>query len=318
MRGLLLVLLFPFFLLSQTSFELAQNYYLQGNSTKATPLFEKHLNQYPADLATLEYLGDIAGEAQQWDSAMMYYKALVDNDISNANYHYKYGGVLGMKALSVNKFSAAFYISDVKTHFKKAATLDPTHIKVREALVELYMQLPAIIGGSEATALFYADELAQLSEEKGYLAKGYIADYTGDVKAAEQLYKKAIAQQGSLESIAKLIGFYKNTNQINKALEVLKQNLTLDGQQNELNYQIGALAASYNLEPELAITYLKTYLENYSTNDNTSEQWAYLRLAQVYKNTGDKSKALFWIDKALNLAPEFKEAAKEKKLIQLL
>ena len=85
-----------------------------------------------------------------------------------------------------------------------------------------------------------------------------------------------------------------------------------------MNYQIGELAASYNLEPQLAIEYLTSYLENYSTKDNTSQQWAYLRLAQVYKNIGDKTKALFWIEKALRVAPGFKEAAKEKILIQML
>jgi len=318
MRGLLLVLLLPFFLLSQTNFELAQNYYLQGNSAKARTLFEQHLKQYPADLATLEYLGDVAGDAKDWDTAMMYYKSLVIKDTANANYHYKYGGVLGMKALSVNKLSAAFYISDVKTHFKKAATLDPTHTQAREALVELYMQLPSIIGGSQQTALFYADELAQLSPEKGYLAKGYIADYAGDTIAAEQFYKKAVAVQGSLVASTKLVGFYKKTNQINKALQVLKQSLALNGQHNQLNYQIGELVARYTLDSKLGIEALKRYLENYSTKDNTSQQWVYLRLAQVYKNTGDKIKALFWVDKALRVAPEFKEAAKEKILIQLL
>jgi tetratricopeptide (TPR) repeat protein len=94
--------------------------------------------------------------------------------------------------------------------------------------------------------------------------------------------------------------------------------LTLNGQQNQLNYQIGELVARYTLDSKLGIEALKRYLENYSTKDNTSQQWAYLRLAQVYKNTGDKIKALFWVDKALRVAPEFKEAAKEKILIQLL
>ena len=318
MRGLLLVLMFPFSLLSQTSFELAQNYYLQGNIAKATPLFELHLNQYPNDLVTLEYLGDIAGDAKEWDTAMIYYKSLVDLDPTNANYHFKYGGVLGMKALSVNKFSAALYISDVKMHFKKAATLDPTHTKVRAALVELYMQLPVIIGGSEDTALFYANELTELSLEKGYLAKGYIASYTGDLVAAEQFYKNAVAQQGSLDSFSKLIDFYKNTSQVQKAIQMLKENLTLDGHQNELNYLIGELAASYNLQPQLAIKHLKTYLQYYSSKDNTPIWWPYLRLAQVYRSMGAKTKALFWIDKALAIAPRFKQAAKEKILIQQL
>ena len=318
MRGLFILILFPFFLLSQTNFELAQTYYAQGNITKATTAFKQYLSQHPEDPATIEYLGDIAGEAKDWDTAMTYYKALVERYPTKANYHYKYGGVLGMKALSVNKLSAAFYISDVKMHFKKAATIDPAHIKVREALVELYMQLPAIIGGSEKIALFYANELSELSAEKGYLAKGYIANYGGDTKAAEQFFLKAIAQEASLDGFTKLVGFYKTTNQIDKAIAVLKQNLALEGHLNELNYLIGDLAVGYNLDPQLAIEYLKIYLENYSTDNDISQQWPYLRLAQVYKNTGDKTKALFWIEKALAIAPEFEQALKEKRLVQQL
>ncbi len=68
-------------------------------------------------------------------------------------------------------------IGDIEDSFKKAAELDPNHINVRWALVEYYMKLPAIFGGSKNMALKYAYQLEQLSKVDGYLAKGYIFEY---------------------------------------------------------------------------------------------------------------------------------------------
>tara|TARA_B100000795_G_scaffold91023_1_gene66318 strand:- start:15963 stop:16919 length:957 start_codon:yes stop_codon:yes gene_type:complete len=318
MKWFLYLLLSPIIVFSQTNFDLAAQYYKDGDIVKSIPLFEQYLKEYPTDAITLEYLGDIAGNAKDWDAALEYYELLVAQDNTNANYHFKYGGVLAMKALTVNRISAVFYINDVKEYFDTAARLDPRHIEVRKAMVELYMQLPIIIGGSEAKSLFYANELAQISPVEGFLAKGYIAGYNDKNIAAENFYKQAVAQGGTLLVYDKLITFYKNTNQPRKALEALKNNLALHPYKNLLNYQIGAIVAGANLEPQLGIDSLKKYLDQYSVEDGMSKQWAYLRLAQIHKNKGNKSMALSCIEEALIIAPVFKEARKEKRIIQAL
>ena len=128
----------------------------------------------------------------------MQYKKLVKANPYNANYHYKYGGALGMKALSVSKLKALGIIGDVKRFFFKAAELDPKHIDARWALVELYMSLPGIIGGSKSKSLKYADELENLSKVDGYLAKGYIYEYDDEPELAEKYYKIAIKVGGSV------------------------------------------------------------------------------------------------------------------------
>ncbi len=96
---------------------------------------------------------------------------------------YKYGGVLGMKALSVNKLSAAFYISDVKTHFKKAAsrnTRPNSHTGERGASRSCTCNCHQLLVAVNNTALFYADELARaVSRKRLSMAKGYIAAYAG-------------------------------------------------------------------------------------------------------------------------------------------
>jgi tetratricopeptide (TPR) repeat protein len=115
-----------------------------------------------------------------------------------------------MKAKESNKFAALSMIGDVKELFEKAISLNPKHIEARWALIELYLQLPAIVGGSERKAQKYSNELMKISLVDGYLSKGHIAEYFDRYKEAEQNYKKAIEIGGSKNSYQKLSNLYKN------------------------------------------------------------------------------------------------------------
>ena len=154
----------------------------------------------------------------------MYYEKLKELKPSEANYYYKYGGALGMKAKESNKFKALGMIGDVEDSFKKAIELNPKHIESRWALVELYLQLPGIVGGSERKAQKYSDELMTLSNVDGYLSKGHIAEYFKRYKEAEKNYKKAIEIGKSKTTYKKLADLYKNKmKQPEKAKAVLDE-----------------------------------------------------------------------------------------------
>ena len=314
MRILLLVLLLPLCTIAQSDFEKAEDYFKKEQFSKAKPLFERYLDNYPNDKKTLEYLGDIAGYAEDWDTAIDYYETLVDSEENNANYHFKYGGSLGMKALSISRIRAATFIGDIKEHFEKAAKLDPHHIEVRWALVEFYIQLPGIIGGSERKATKYANELLRISPVDGYLANGYIAEYSNRPEDAERFYKKAIEIGDSPHTYEKLAEHYEKNNKPKEAIETATRSLKKH-KRNQLNYQIGKIAAQYNLDAELGIDCLQAYIKNHSAKDGVPKDWAYYRLAQIYKNIGKKQTALLWINKALEDRPDFKEARQEKEQI---
>lgn len=316
-KVIVLLLLLPLFAVSQTNYQQAEEYFKQENFSKAKPIFEKYLKQHSGDKKTREYLGDIAGYQKDWDTAISYYKNLVNEEEGNANYHFKYGGALGFKALSVSRIRAVTYIGDIKHHLERAAALDPKHIETRWALVEFYIQLPGIIGGSEKKAIAYADELGTISKVDEFLAKGYIAEYSGRPKDAEKYYKKAIEVGGSPHTYEKLAGLYEKNNQPKEALETTSKSLKIH-KRNQLNYQIGKISAQYNLEPEYGIECLSEYLANYSIKDGVPKDWAYYRLAQIYKNLGKKQIALTWINKALIDRKDFKEAQQEKSLILAL
>ena len=209
---------------SQTDYDKAEKLFLSKNYEQSKVLFENYLNNNPNNLKTLEYLGDIQGQFKSWDKAIYYYKKLKLIKPTEANYYYKYGGVLGMKAKSSNKFKALGMISEVKISFEKAISLNPKHIEARVALVELYLQLPGIVGGSEKKALLYANEIAQISAVDGYLSKGHIAEYFGRYKEAEVQYKKAVEISKSNNSYQILANLYKNKmGQPEKAKSILEE-----------------------------------------------------------------------------------------------
>jgi tetratricopeptide (TPR) repeat protein len=128
-----------------------------------------------------------------------------------------------MKAKDSNKFAALGMISNVKAAFEKAIILNPKHLEARWALIELYLQLPGIVGGSERKALHYANELSRLSTIDGYLSKGHIAEYFERYLEAEKHYKKAVEIGKSKKSYQILANLYKNKmRQPEKAKSVLE------------------------------------------------------------------------------------------------
>ncbi|PTX60939.1 tetratricopeptide repeat protein [Kordia periserrulae] len=294
----LVLLCIPMFCLSQTTEETVAQLFDKKQYSKAETILKEAVAASPNNRQLIELLGDAYGYQKKWDGAIENYEKLVEMDDFNANYHYKYGGAKGMKALEVNKFKALGLIGDVKRAFKRAAELDPTHIDVRWAMVELYMQLPGIVGGSYKKSMKYANELENLSKVDGYLAKGYIYEYDDEPKKAEEYYKKAIEVGGSMTCYDKLTNLYVKENQPLKAIANLEKSHTKH-QRNAMHYQIGKVAADYNIQLEKGEKCLYLYITNYTSKDGVPVCWAYYRLSQIFKHKGNKQKALEWINKAL-------------------
>jgi tetratricopeptide (TPR) repeat protein len=317
MRILLVFLLFSLCSFSQQSLDKAEAYLLQKNYAKAEQLLSVYVSENPENEKAIELFGDAYGYQKKWDAAITQYKKLVSAKPLEANYHYKYGGALGMKALSVNKIIALSIIGDVKEAFLTAAKLDTKHIETRWALVELYMQLPGIIGGSQSKSMHYANELEILSKVDGYLAKGYIYEYDAQPERAEKFYKLAITEGGSLTCYEKLSSFYENNKEPEKALQTIVES-EAKHKRNALHYQIGKVAAEYNVQLQKGEQCLLKYIENYSAEDGVPVAWANYRLAQIYKHSQDKEKALKYIDLAILELPEIKVFKEEKLRINQL
>ena len=210
-------------LFSQSNFEKGEKLFDQKKFKEAKFYFKINLEEHSTDTKTLEYLGDIAGHDKDWDEAIKCYEKIKKQHPQNANYHYKYGGALGMKAKESNKFAALGMIDDVENAFLTAARLDKNHIDSRWALVMLYIEIPAIMGGSEKKAQVYANELMQLSKVDGYLSKGYIDVYFKRYKNAEKNYLNAHIVGNSQTTFDKLYDLYLNKLKDKTKASKLKQ-----------------------------------------------------------------------------------------------
>jgi len=309
MLRFLFVLLLSSFCYAQTSIANAEEFIAKKEFIKAESEMSLFLESNPNNLDAIELLGDAYGHQKKWNNAIVQYQLLTQKRPNNANYHYKYGGALGMKALSISKLQALGIIGDVKGAFLKAAQLDPKHIETRWALVELYVSLPGIVGGSFSKALRYAKELEELSNVDGYLAKGYVYEYDDEPELAEKYYRLAIKVGGSVTCYDKLTNFYEGQNEPEKAIDNLEEGQE-KFQRNAMHYQIGKVCADYNIQLDKGEKCLKTYLSHHSSKDGVPKEWAYYRLAQIHKHKKDKVEALKWINKAIAGLPEldvFKE-----------
>lgn len=278
-------------LYSQVDIKTAHQYLVNGNITKSKAILNTGLNSYPNDLKAISMLGDIASFEKNWDIALTHYKKLLTHDPSNADYNFRYGGALGLKAINVSKLKAVVYIPDIKKYLEKAADLDPKHVKSRRALVELYMQLPGLLGGSESKAQKYANELKKIASLEGALSQAFILKQTGKQSEAKNLIQKTLTQINNPHS-------------------------SID--KNYLNYEFGKITAEYNIDLQKGIKLLDAYISNYNYKDIHSLEWAYYRKAQIQTHLKNKVEANKSINKALALRSDFEEAKLEKKKIQEL
>jgi len=276
---------------SQPSFKEIQLALDQGKLVTAKKLLQNKIAENPEDAVAIAYLGDIAGFEKDWDTAISIYKSLSQKYPDSVDYNFKYGAILGMKALSVSKLQAVVYISDIKTYLEKTVELDPGHVEARRVLVELYVKLPGILGGSISKAKTYADELKDLNKVDFYLAQAFIVSEDEGPEEAAPLFKKAIEVHLELSSHKK---------------------------RNILNYELGKVISDEDIYPQYGLKLLNEYIAKFNYTDIYPLELAYLSKAKIQVVLKDKLAAIESIDMAITLRANFKEALIEKRRIQNL
>jgi tetratricopeptide (TPR) repeat protein len=222
-KQLFFFLLMPILGWTQSNFEKGEKLFQVKKYDEAQIVFEAILKTKPLDIKTLDYLGEIEAHQKSWVKGAAYFKKLKELKPTEADYFFKYGGCLAMRAMEVNKIKAFTMVDDMKEAFEKAIVLNPKHVQARWALIEIYLQLPGILGGSESKAISYSNELAQFSPVDGYLSRGRIDDYFKRYTSAERNYIKANEIGKSKVTFQKLYNLYLNKLKDPKKAQDLKR-----------------------------------------------------------------------------------------------
>ncbi|MBL7472834.1 tetratricopeptide repeat protein [Robertkochia sediminum] len=257
---------------------------------KAERLLLELKQSMPGEADIYEKLGDLYGVKKEWKPALEHYLKLLEFDPNNANYHFKVGGIYGMIALS-NKLKALGIIDDIKYHFAKAAQLDPAHLEARWALIEFYLELPGIFGGSYKKAYAYAEELHKISAVEGYLSKGYIEDYRDNTKEARKYFDKASRYMNAIPE---------------------------DYPRENIHYQFGKIASKYGINRPLGRWHLSQYEKRYNPYSRIGLEWIYYHQAMIFKGEALKQQALAFLEKSLRVMPDFEPAIEQKEALESL
>lgn len=301
MKHFLFILVCPFFLLSQNYSQEFEHLFKTKNYDLAVQKLEAYLNETPQNLELLELMGDAYGFQSNWNKAASVYKQLVDLEATNADYYFKYGGVLGKLAKEGSKLNAIGLISKAKASFLKAAQLNSKHINVRWASVELYTQLPGFLGGSYKKAITYADELVTLSKVNGSFANAYIYENSGQENQAKIYYKKG------LENVTELNCFQSKPSNSSH----------FKSHNNLVHFLIAKASVIHETQLTIGQRYIQMYIDFKSSKDSMPLESAYVLQAQLFKLQDKIPEALSSIKSALQERPSFKPALKEKQLILL-
>ena len=222
----LILFLWPMLFMAQTQFEKGTTAFNNQNYNRAISYFSDVLEEEPSDKMARDYLGQSYAKLDNWEKSAEVSKTLVEDYPEDAEYNFRYGGALGLVAKNANPFKAMSLLDDVKFHLKKAIQLDPKHIESRWALLQIYLEIPGILGGSEDTSREYASQLKSISPVDGALANGFIERDLENFDKAESFYKEAIELGQSETTYRELAELYKRSNQTIKRFEALEKAAT--------------------------------------------------------------------------------------------
>ena len=288
----------PFLLFSQNMPKEFQELWDAKAYESLLPKLEQFVSSHPNHLQAIEELGDVYGRLYKWESAAACYEKLTLVKPNQANYHFKYGGTVGMMAKESSKFKALGLINQAKKSFSKAARLDPSHWPVRWAQVELYVQLPAFLGGSYNKALEIANELEAISKLNGYFAKAYIYTQKNDKDQAKKFTKKAV----KIRHLASCLGHQHQTK------ECTTHN-------NALHYDLAQACMTNDLDVDAAAFLFKKFIADFNSADRVPLELAHFQLSKLFLKQHKTEDALVHLNHALKLNPNFDLAKNEKKRI---
>lgn len=282
---ILVFLLFTTLVNSQTNvLTKADEYISTKQYAKAVKLLEATENKSPQ---IEDKLAECYAYMAMWNKAIPIYELLTKKHPKNAEYWFRYGGVLALKARNSSKLTALTLVGKMKSAFIKAAELDAKHIETRWALVDVYLSLPGVLGGSVEKSMKYANELKAISSVDGYISKGYVYEYDDEPEKAKKSYLKGLQALDNAGAITR----------------------------NQLRYQIGKICGDYDVEIDEGIHQMEKFIDNYTVKDGVGKEWVYYRMARLYRHKSDKEIALDYIEKALAIRDEFNPALKERALI---
>src|SRR5258706_1007192 len=252
----------------------------------ALPLFAAD----PADPLVAQ--GVAAMRAGDTDKAVDLLKEAVAKSPKNADVHYHLGEAYGQAAQKASIFSQMSLAGKCRDEFLAAVALDPKHIDARFGVMEWYLQVPGIAGGSEEKALEQAVEIRKLDPLRGHLAYASIYRKQAKPDLVRAEYVAIPKEQPTSAKAHYFFGSYLITEKnYAGATAEFESALKLDANYMPAIFQIGHVAAVSGNDMARGEEYLKRYLGYKPASDEPGLHRAHYWLGGTSREQGNKAEA---------------------------
>jgi tetratricopeptide (TPR) repeat protein len=252
----------------------------------AFPLFAAD----PADPLIAQ--GEAALRAGNVDAAINLFKQAIAKSPKNAVAHYHLGDAYGDAALKAGLFSQMSLANKCKDEFLAAVALDPGYYDARLGLLEWYLQVPGIAGGSEEKALEQAAEIRKRDSLHGHLAYASIYRKQQKPELVRAEYAAMVKEQpSSAKAHYWYANYLINEKNLPGAAAELDTAVKLDGNYMPAWFQVGHVAALTGSDLARGEDALKRYLNYKPASDEPGLYRAHYWLGAIFEKLGKKAEA---------------------------
>lgn len=150
--------------------------------------------------ATLKELAVLYAATGAYEQSFILFEELTEAYPNTFEYQYLLGGISGILASELPRMKSLSYVRTMKSAFETAAELNPNALEVQMVLLELYTELPWVLGGSYKKSEERLALIKSLGEIEGLLAEGYFYRATNKNKKALLAYLNAINEISDCET----------------------------------------------------------------------------------------------------------------------
>lgn len=275
--------------------------FLESDENKNTQyefLYKEALNSEASQLEKINQRIRLASTYKKQKDVLVALEEKLSLTGETAALHYLIAGTNGIIALQTNRFFSIPYVKAMMENFNLSLKIDPEYVPTYEAYIEALCMVPSLLGGDLNLAKQLAAKLEQMSPVEGHFAQAFIAKTLRDETAAKVHYAKA----------------FDLLIQINFC-DVDLSNFFASKSMN-FPYKIAEVSAHFEIASDIGVCAIDYFIENYTPLYNLPLEWAYFRKAQLHLKLEEDAKAKRWINKALEINPNFKQAKQFKQNYQ--
>ena len=215
-------------------------------------VFDELSNRSVSTLSEAETfnLANIYLQDRRYPEALYLYDKLCERNPNRFEYQFRRGASAGFLLSGTPGFRSLRYVIQLRSSFEAAVLLQPNSLAARRALLNIYLGLPGLLGGSQTKAEQQLNAIKSINPLEGALAGAIYAMNKNDISAF--------------------------TQQAQMAYNDSKHQFLI----NDSRYELAMITSYFFSDFERAIQLLNDFLDNASTGDQYPPVFARYRLAE--------------------------------------